>query len=290
MWQYKYSDELYHKNGFKYLDKIRTSSGWCYIYDTGKNIQNRLFGPSKREINDARDSYKRNRNRYSYYSSKRKSLANQHDSLNTNTNSPVKIAANKARQRVIREQWAKASSKAIDSYFDGEDSKRKLSALNKEKANSVAGKVSSAISAGKRKASSIVEKLRSKTVEAYKNASKNYEVGKKKAKDIIGLTARQKVTGAYIKKMVADREATRTEYTAKDPNVKKAAVKRWYNAVENQKQAMTSYWKTPLGRVATFFGRGGVPERVSKRENEISNAEYRRLREEEEKKRRAKTK
>lgn len=290
MWQYRYSDELYHKNGFKYIDKIRTSRGWRYIYDTGKNIQNKLFGPSRNEINSARDTYKRSRNRYAYYSNRRERLSNQFNSLRSKTTSTVKNIANTAKRQVIKEQWAKVAPKALNTLDRMHDADNKLSALKKEKANSVVGKVSSAISAGKRKASSIIEKLRSKTVEAYKNASKNYEVGKKKAKDIIGLTARQKVTGAYIKKMVADREATRAEYTAKDSNAKNAAVKRWYNAVENQKQAMTSYWKTPLGRVETFFGRGGVPERVSKRENEISNAEYRRLREEEEKKRRAKTK
>lgn len=51
MWRYRYTDELYHKFGFKYIDKILTDKGYRYIYDS----------------NEATKRASRSKNAYEYY-------------------------------------------------------------------------------------------------------------------------------------------------------------------------------------------------------------------------------
>lgn len=294
LWQYNYSNELYHKNGYKYIDRIKTSKGWRYIYDTGKKVGNFFTAKNERTaVKEAKQEESYARKYGSFY----KPVASRRFKYDSNYDR----VRNDSFKREKTGTFKKGSQAAWYANAYDASARRRRAEDKLEKSKTIPG----AVIRGKKAVNNFIAKLKYNADKTYTKssdaASKSIKNGKKKVEDVIGLTARKKVENAYVKRSATDRAELRSRYGANDATVKdhtytirsraalnEEAHKHQKRAIEEQRKAYMAYKQTPLGKVENLIGRGGVSNKVLKRENEAFNAEYQRLKKQEEEKKKKK--
>lgn len=237
MWRYRYTDELYHKNGYKYIDKIRTSKGWRYIYDKV------LGGNKKKAMQKAADNYAKEANNYMQvkyrghplglydYAVRRRDAQNKYEEAKKTYNRSIIGKA---------ENVGKAISKAYKNSF--KEVKRDI--------RKIANK-------GKKFTDKIIDKLGGKEYKKMEEAWK-----KVAAADRSRLRASE---GRFDRRINLSSSINdhRDKYNRRTRNqILDEAEKQLRRREKEYWDTVYKFAGTPIGKVAKFFGKTGVSDKL----------------------------
>jgi len=126
LWQYRYTDELYHKAGFKYIDKIFKNGRWQYIYDQASsgvnNMARQVSNFHRRNVNAISSAYQNTaaaiaNNRLARQRGRviDRTAKDVRKVLTSKTMSEIAKASEKAQEKAAKkkERYAKAVGKSV---------------------------------------------------------------------------------------------------------------------------------------------------------------------------------
>jgi len=247
LWQYNYSNELYHKNGYKYVDRIKTSKGWRYIYDTV------LGGDKKKAMQKAADNYAL--------------AATSKSNANYNYKSAEKTyARTRMSPKYKPGTLTNATDRQIRSDRNYSNAVKTYSKAEKAYNRSVLG---------------MAENTGKAVSNFYKRTKDVYNDKKRNIKDTIGIGAKKKVQKAADKYALAAQShaISRSNAEAESRRIRKndsgknsdAMLDNWYNAQKknieawdrddsaryNYKKAVKAYDSSMLGKIEKASNRVG---------------------------------